>query len=435
MHSVIIGNGVAGTTAALALRQRDPQVDITMISGESDYFISRTALMYAYMDRMSLRDLEPFERQVFRKQRIRLVRDWVTDLDANSRTLRLKQGPPLTYDRLLLAVGSLANRPDWPGLSDAREGVVSFVTLPDLEKCERLTPTTREAVVAGGGLIGVELVECLAFHGKKVTFLVRSPWYWPAALAKEESEIVSEHIRRHGVDVRGGEEISEVLTGGDGRVRGIRSKSGAEFPCQMLGFCIGVVPAIEWLRQVTTPPQMQRGIAISAGFATSLENVWAAGDCAEFVRDGKPTVEQIWYTAKRQGELAAHAMLGDPIHYEPPIFYNSAMFFEIEYTTVGMAIDVPAGSASFFCRIPGKDASIRIIEHGGAVIGFNMLGARWNHTFFERWIAERRNMDYAIEHLPDAQFDVEFGRLDLATVAPRYREWKQNPAPQAAAAR
>jgi NADPH-dependent 2,4-dienoyl-CoA reductase/sulfur reductase-like enzyme len=435
MHFVIIGNGVAGTTAALALRQRDPQADITMISGESDYFISRTALMYAYMDRMSLRDLEPFERQVFRKQRIRLVRDWVTDLDANSRTLRLKQGPPLTYDRLLLAVGSLANRPDWPGLSDAREGVVSFVTLPDLEKCERLTPTTREAVVAGGGLIGVELVECLAFHGKKVTFLVRSPWYWPAALAKEESEIVSEHIRRHGVDVRGGEEISEVLTGGDGRVRGIRSKSGAEFPCQMLGFCIGVVPAIEWLRQVTTPPQMQRGIAISAGFATSLENVWAAGDCAEFVRDGKPTVEQIWYTAKRQGELAAHAMLGDPIHYEPPIFYNSAMFFEIEYTTVGMAIDVPAGSASFFCRIPGKDASIRIIEHGGAVIGFNMLGARWNHTFFERWIAERRNMDYAIEHLPDAQFDVEFGRLDLATVAPRYREWKQNPAPQAAAAR
>ena len=434
MHFVIIGNGVAGTTAALTLRQREPKADITMISGESDYFFSRTALMYAYMDRMSLHDLEPFERKVFPKQNIRLVRDWVTDLDASSRTVRLKSDQSLAYDRLLLAVGSLANLPAWPGLDKAREGVVHFVTLQDLEKCERLTDSTREAVVVGGGLIGVELVECLVFHGKKVTFLVRSPWYWPAALAREESEIVTEHIRRHGVDVRGGEEVSEVLVGDSSRVRGIRTKSGAEFPCQMLGISIGVGPAVEWLRQVTTPPHMQRGIIISPSFATSLENVWAAGDCAEFERDGKPTVEQIWYTAKRQGELAARAMLGDGINYKPPIFYNSAMFFEIEYTTAGMAIDVPAGAQSFFCRIPGKEASIRVIANDGAVMGFNMLGARWNHTFFERWIAERRTMDYVLEHLAEAQFDVEFGRPDLAAVAPSYREWKQQGA-QAAAAR
>jgi NADH oxidase (H2O2-forming) len=289
-------------------------------------------------------------------------------------------------------------------------------------------------VVVGGGLIGIELVECLVFHGKKVTFLVRSPWYWPAALAKEESEIVTDHIRRHGVDVRGNEEVSEVLVGESGRVRGIRAKSGAEFPCQMLGIAIGVHAAIEWLGQTTTPPRMERGIVISPSFETSLENVWAAGDCAEFARNGKLTVEQIWYTAKRQGELSARAMLGDPINYEPPIFYNSAMFFEIEYTTTGMTIDAPAGASSLFCRIPGKEASIRIVEHGGAVVGLNMLGSRWNHTFFERWIAERRSMDYVVEHLAEALFDVEFGRLDLAAVAPSYREWKRQPA-QAAIAR
>ncbi|HEV8385188.1 MAG TPA: FAD/NAD(P)-binding oxidoreductase [Candidatus Acidoferrales bacterium] len=433
MHFVIIGNGVAGTTAALALRQREPKADITMISGESDYYFSRTALMYAYMDRMSLRDLEPFERKVFSKQNIRLVRDWVTDLDANRRTLQLKSGRSITYDRLLLAVGSLANRPAWPGFDQAREGIAHFVTLQDLEQCERLTNSTREAVVVGGGLIGVELVECLVFHGKKVTFLVRSPHYWPAALEAEESEIVTAHIRRHGVDVRGSEEISEVLLDDGGRVRSVRTKTGDEFPCQMLGVAIGVGPAAEWLRHVTTPPRMERGISVSPDFATSLENVWAAGDCAEFTRDGKEVVEQIWYTAKRHGELAACAMLGDRIHYEPPIFYNSAKFFEIEYTTSGMAIDVPESAKSFFCRIPGEEASVRVIAHNDAVIGFNMLGARWDHTFFERWILERRTMDYAIEHLAEAQFDVEFGRLDLSVVAPRYREWKTQPTPVAAA--
>lgn len=424
MRFLIIGNGVAGITAAMTLRQREPEAEITMISGESDYFFSRTALMYAYMDRMSLRDLEPFERKVYPKQNIRLLRDWVTDLDAHSRTLRFKSGQSLTYDRLLLAVGSLANLPAWAGLPNAREGVVHFVTLQDLEKCERLTNSTREAVVVGGGLIGVELVECLRFHGKKVTFLVRSPWYWPAALGKEESEMVTDHIRRHGVDVRLHEEVAEVLVSDDGRVRGFRTQSGAEFPCQMLGIAIGVHPAVEWLRQVATPPHMQRGIVISPSFQTSLENVWAAGDCAEFEHNGEWTVEQIWYTAKRQGELAARAMLGDDINYESPIFYNSAMFFEIEYTTSGKVNDAPSGATSFFCRIPGKETSVRIVEHEGAVVGLNMLGSRWDHTVFERWIAERRTMDYVVEHLAEAQFDVEFGRADLTSVAPSYRLWK-----------
>ena len=82
MRYVIIGNGVAGATAAMTLRKRDEQASITMISGESDYFFSRTALMYAYMDRMTLRELEPFERSVWDKQAIRRVRGWVRDIDA-----------------------------------------------------------------------------------------------------------------------------------------------------------------------------------------------------------------------------------------------------------------------------------------------------------------------------------------------------------------
>ncbi|MGH9356164.1 MAG: NAD(P)/FAD-dependent oxidoreductase, partial [Terriglobia bacterium] len=349
----------------------------------------------------------------------------VIDLDASAQTLQLQSGRSLAYDRLLLAVGSLGNHPDWAGLNRVREGAVHFVTLQDLAECERLSSSAREVVVVGGGLIGVELVECLAFHGKKVTFLVRSPWYWPAALGKEEAAIVTGHIQRHGVDVRFDEEVAEVLIAENGRVRAVRTNSGDQCSCQMLGIATGVHPAVEWLSRVKTPPEVERGIIVSSGFKTSLENVWAAGDCAEFKRSGRRLVEQIWYSAKRQGELAARAMLGDAVSYEPPIFYNSAMFFEIEYTTAGMVNDAPASAVSFFFPIPGKEASVRLVEDQGAVIGLNMLGSRWNHTFFERWIAERRTMDYVVEHLADAQFDVEFGRLDLGCVAPAFREWKQ----------
>lgn len=408
MHYVIIGNGVAGITAAFALRKRDPHAEISVIGGESDYFISRTALMYAFMDRMNLRDLEPFERQSYTKQNITLLRGWVSALDASSRTLRLADGRKFTYDKLLLATGSVPNPAPWPGLASAKSGLVNFVSLQHLAECERLAPTTRRAVVAGGGLIGVELVECLHHHGIQVDFLVRDAWYWPMALAPEEGEIIADHIRHHGVNLHLGHEVAEVKTDTNGRVSAVRTSQGGELPCQMLGACIGVRPAIEWLREVQTPPALGRGIKIQSDFRTSLPNVWAAGDCAEL-----PTgqVEQIWYSAKRHGELAALSMLGDPVNYTPPLFFNSAKLFEIEYTTVGAA-----GTESFFRRLPGKNVSIRIMHDQGAVTGFNMLGSRWNHTWFEKWIHERRDLPYVLKNLHLAQFDVEFGRVSLSAL-------------------
>ena len=411
MHYAIVGNGVAGVSAAFQLRDRDQDARITLVSGESDYFFSRTALMYAYLDRMTLRDLEPYERHAYDRLRIERVRGWVTDLDASRKELRLDTGTAIGYDRLLLATGSLANRIPWPGLDAVREGLVHFVTLADLAECERLTRPGAKAVVVGGGLIGVELVECLVHHGVDTTFLIREPWYWPAALDDREAAMVTAHLQRHGVRVVFGENVAEVLTEG-GRVRAVRTDQKSEHPCEILGVTAGVHPAIEWLARVKTPPAARRGILVDHGFRTSLPDVFAAGDCAEFSDSGM--VEQIWYSAKRQGEQAARAMLGDPVDYRPPVFYNSSKFFEIEFTTVGQVMKAPADARQFFARAPGREATIRLVEHEGRLIGCNMLGARWNHTFFERWIHERRSLDWVLRRLGEAQFDVEFGRLDLS---------------------
>jgi len=435
LNFVIIGNGVAGITAALTIRQREPSAEITVISGESDYFFSRTALMYAYMDRMSRRDLEPYERSVWKKQRINLVRDWATGVNGNSQILTLASGAGMPYDRLLIATGSVPNRIPWKGLDLATEGVVNFVSLQDLDACERLTRPGAKAVVIGGGLIGVELVECLAFHRAEVTFLVREPWYWPIALAGEEGLMVGEHIRRHGVELLPGETVNEIHTNRDGRVSGVGTASGAYFDCEILGVTAGVRPAVDWLRNVETPPDIGRGVVVSPDFRTSLNNVWAAGDVAEIHRTGeRPLVEPIWYSAKRHGRLAALSMLGDPVDYAPPVFFNSSKFFEIEYTTVGRPVGppdpatgaataLPEGSRVFYSRVSGKDVSMRIVERDGAVTGFNMLGSRWDHTFFERWIEERRGLDYVVEHLHEAQFDVEFGRQSLTPLRDDYRRW------------
>ncbi len=416
MHYVIIGNGIAGASAAFEIRKRhrSKNIRITLISDESDYFFSRTALMYAYMDRLSREDLEPYERKVYDRQAIERIRDRVVDLDANAQFLQLASGDTLNYDRLLIATGAKPRQAAFQLSGNQPEGIVNFVSLQDLDECERLTWSTQQAVVIGGGLIGIELVESLLHHKIDVTFLVREPYFWPMSLHAEEGELISEHIRSHGVDLRHNEQITQLATDANGRISAVSTDQNNQFSCQMLGICIGVQANIDWLKNVQTPPEISRGLLVNRSFQTSLPNVFAAGDCTEITLDsGKTLLETIWYSAKLHGELAARAMMGDTIHYRPPIFYNSSKFFDVEYTTVGDVIDVPAHARALYRKAPGKLITQRITYTDDQVIGFNMLGSRWDHTVLQRWIAERRSIDFVRQHLHEAQFDVEFGRAKL----------------------
>lgn len=422
-HYIIIGNGVAGVEAALTLRERcgPALARITIISKETDYFFSRTALMYAYMDMMERQDLEPYERQMWQKQHIELVRDEVVDLDAQAHQLTLKSGQQLTYTKLLLALGASPRLPPFKGLDHVKSGLVHFVSMQDLEACEQLTHSTQEAVVVGGGLIGIELVECLLHHKVKVSFLIREAHYWPAALNKEEGQMVAQHMRDHGVDVRLAEELDQIEVDQAGRVSAIVTNQQQRIPCQMLGICVGVVASTAWLTKAKSSPELGRGIKADLSFKTSLPDVYTAGDCAQLEPgDGAPPIiETIWYSAKRHGRLAALSMLGDHVRYKPPLFFNSSKFFEIEYTTVGQVVNLPPTASSHYQVLPGKNKSTRIVtDQDQRVIGFNMLGSRWNNRVLERWILERRDLRFVQQHLHEAQFDVEFGRLKLEQMTP-----------------
>lgn len=418
MRLIIIGNGVAGITCALEARRREPTLDVTVISKETPCFFSRTALMYAYMDTLQRRDLEPFERESYARQNINLIQDTVVDLDAETQSVRLKTGTTLAYDRLVLATGAVPNMFPWKGADAVRDGLVHFVSMQDLDNCERLTPSTHQAVVVGGGLIGIELAECLAHHGVKVTFLVREPYFWPVALGSEEAAFVTDHMKAHGIDVRYAEEIAEIRTDKSGRVSGVTTNRGNELPAQMLGICVGVRPCIDWLKNVKTPPRLGRGVVVDHTLQTNLEGVFACGDCAEIIDPAtkKPLIELIWYSAKRQGSLVARNIFGDAQAYKPPLFFNSSKFFEIEYTTVGSVMQMPPGTETLYLRVPGREASVRIVYASDRVVGFNMLGSRWDHNVLEKWIQERRSPEYCLRRLKEAQFDVEFGRMRYESV-------------------
>ncbi len=126
MHYIIVGNGIAGTSAARAIREIDSGGRITMISGETAYPFSRTALMYVAMGQMRLEDTEFLERRFYSQNRIRLLQNRAERIDPANRRVVLSGGDELQYDRLLLATGSLPAELGSKGTE--LDGVVHFVS-------------------------------------------------------------------------------------------------------------------------------------------------------------------------------------------------------------------------------------------------------------------------------------------------------------------
>lgn len=155
--------------------------------------------------------------------------------------------------------------------------------------------------------------------------------------------------------------------------------------------------------------------------ATNLPGVWAAGDCSSVVWfNGVQRPEQLWYTSRDQGRTAGHNMAGDQRTYRRGTFYNSAKFFDLEYTTVGYVNFRLEGERDWRRREGEASISERITHlPDGTVVGFNCIGRRWDHRPLVRWVEEKRSLDYALEHLAETRFDEEFTSALLPFVSAR----------------
>lgn len=405
---VIIGNGISGITAARYIRKWSDH-SITVISAETDHFYSRTALMYIYMGHMRFEDTKPYQDHFWAKNRIELIRDYVHTIRNDGKELHLGSGRTITYDILVVATGSKSRFFGWPG--QELMGVQGLYGIPDLENMETYTKDIEHAVVVGGGLIGIEMVEMLHTRHIPVTFLVREKSYFDHVLPPEESEMINQEIREHHIDLRLQTELQKALGDDEGRVRAVVTSSGEELSCQFLGLTTGVGPNIDIVER--SDIETNRGVLINEYFETNISDVYAIGDCAEYRNDGigYRRLDQLWYTGRNHGKAVARIICGNRTPYQKPLFFNSAKFFTIEYQTYG-TIDThpPEEVASLVWQSERKKELIRINyrKSDQVVIGFNLLGIRFRHAVCEKWILDERTIKYVLEHLSAANFDPEF---------------------------
>ncbi|MDX5337988.1 MAG: NAD(P)/FAD-dependent oxidoreductase [Cyclobacteriaceae bacterium] len=410
-HIVILGNGISGITCARHLRKLDDDLRITVISGESKYFFSRTALMYVAMGQMKFEHTQPYENWFWEKNRIEILQEWVSRVDFDQKSLEFESGGSLPYDQLILATGSKPNKFGWPGQD--LEGVQGLYSKQDLEKFEENTSgTVQRAVIVGGGLIGIELAEMLAYKKIPVTLLVREKGFWNNVLPKEESELVGRHIMEHHFDLQLETELQEILADQQGRVNAILTSKGERIPCQFVGLTAGVSPNVDFLKN--SDLEIGKGILVNEFFETNISDVYAIGDCAEFRNAPGPerkNIEQVWYTGRMHGETLAYSLAQKKTAYRPGPWFNSAKFLDIEYQTYGTIPPVwnPEEYKSFYWEHAGGKAAFRLhMDLENRILGVNNFGFRLRHEFFDKAIKESWTGEKVMAYLEKANFNPEF---------------------------
>lgn len=413
-HIVIIGNGISGVTLARHVRKLSDK-KITIVSAETDYFFSRTALMYVYMGHMKFEHTQPYENWFWEKNRIDLKKGYVEKIDTNAKRLLFSSGELLAYDKLVIATGSKPNKFGWPGQD--LDGVMGMYHKQDLENLEKHAPNKdvcKRAVIVGGGLIGIELAEMLNSRSIPVTFLVRESSFWNGVLPEGESAMINRHIKNHHIDLRLSTNLKEIVSDENGKVKSvIIEETGEEIPCNVVGLTAGVSPNIDFIKD--SDIETGRGIKVNRYLETNIPDVYAIGDCAEqheAIGNRRP-IEAVWYTGRMMGETLAQTLCGNRIPYNPGHWFNSAKFMDIEYQTYGWVFGSkgrPDYEEHFHWKHDDDTKCITVAYHKttNEFLGINTFGIRMRHETFDKWLTEKRDVEYVIQHLSEANFDPEF---------------------------
>jgi NAD(P)H-nitrite reductase large subunit len=425
-HIVIIGNGISGVTLARHIRKLSDK-KITIVSAETDYFFSRTALMYIYMGHMKFEHTQPYENWFWKKNSIELKKGYVKTVETKSKTLHFAEGDTMQYDKLVIATGSKPNKFGWPGQD--LEGVMGMYHKQDLENLEKHAPNKevcKRAVIVGGGLIGIELAEMLNSRKIPVTFLVRESSFWNGVLPEGESEMINRHIKNHHIDLRLGVNLKEIKADENGKVKSvIIAETGEEIPCNVVGLTAGVSPNIDFIKD--SEIETGRGVKVNRYLETNIPDVYAIGDCAEqheAIGNRRP-IEAVWYTGRMMGETLAQTICGNRIEYKPGHWFNSAKFLDIEYQTYGWVFGAkgrPEYEKHFHWKHTDDTKCITIAYHKDTkeFLGINTFGIRMRHEFFDNVLTEKWSVDKVMTHLKAANFDPEFYTLHEKSIVDKY---------------
>jgi NAD(P)H-nitrite reductase large subunit len=333
----IIGAGVAGITAAEKLRNLNADAEITIINGEETAFYRRLSLSTYLQGHTSLEALVVKKPEEYIALNIKVVQDRAIALQPQAQKLVLASGAIHNYDGLIIATGGSAIRPSIPGI-DLTGVHLGYWDIKDTlwyeEKAKEYVG--KNAVVIGGGVLGLELADCFNKAGLKVTIVQLGETLGEPLTDAKAGKILYDRVIASGVNVHLGISAEQILADDRGQVRAVRSNTGAEIAASIVGVCIGIRPNLIWLQD--SGIVLEHGcLVVDQYLRTNLPNVYGAGDCT-FMRSGNMVgyrPNRTWQVATNQGLTAAINMAGGATPYQEGLFYNAGVLYDLPYTMLG----------------------------------------------------------------------------------------------------
>ncbi|MFZ5903419.1 MAG: NAD(P)/FAD-dependent oxidoreductase [Chloroflexota bacterium] len=329
---VVLGSGVAGIAAIEAIRSVDTAAEIVLVGDDPFGYYSRPGLAYYLTGEAGEKQLYPFTTGDFQRLKIRYVKGRAAKVLRDEHQVEIDDKGRLSYDRLLIAVGASAVPLTVPGAN--LEGVVKLDHLTDARRIEQLARRARRAVVVGGGITALELVEGLISHRVEVQYLLRGDRYWSNVLDASESQIVEHRLREEGVELIHHAEVVEVL-GKRGRVTGVRLLDGRTLQCDLLAYAIGIQPRTELAKKAGLA--VDRGILVNEYLQTNDPDIFAAGDVAQVYDplSGRSILDSLWGPAREQGWAAGLNMCGRKQAYVKGAPFNVTRLAGLTTTIIG----------------------------------------------------------------------------------------------------
>lgn len=369
---VIVGNGVAGTTAAEQLKKDDPDCEVHLFTEEGYPLYNRVAL-------------PPFLRGDVNEQKVLMrtvgahgekgielhLRTRIERIDREARVAYTADGREYPYDKLLIATGGSANPLKAPGAAGTRY-IYQFQTLDDTKEILARVHESKVAVVVGGSFIAYELAEAFRTRGLETVWLIRGPYFLRRILDEDGGRLVDAIAREHGVTMVYGQEVKEIKASA-GALEAVVTTGGETIHADLVGIGLGLTLNTGVL--AGTGVEVNKGVVTDACLRTSDPHIFAAGDVAEFydtVTENHHTMGT-WNNSASQGKQAALNMQGKDEPYVSVPTYTSGLF-DSKLAVMGATPEISDELDAVSCVDMEQRTYRRLFFLGSRLVGAVLIG-------------------------------------------------------------
>ncbi len=409
---LIVGNGVAGVNAAKTIAESEPGAQIAIYAAEHYPYYNRWQLPAFLAGELSQEEIYFYPEQWYIDHGITVKLGLaVKAIVPMARQVILADGAEVKYDRLLLAAGSSPAVPPIEGANQA--GVFILRTIDHALAIKEYAARARNAIVIGGGLLGLEAARSLRVLGLSVTVVELFPRLLPRQLDIQGAGTLQELIERAGVKVITGAATEQIQ--GDGKAAGVRLKGGTVAQGELVLISAGIRPNTQLAKEANI--QAKRGILVNERMQSSAPDIYAAGDVAEF--NGQ--VYGIIPAAIEQARVAALSMMGaDVAPYTGTIPSTTLKVVGIDLTSMGEVN--PEGEGFTELRFADRAQGMyrKIVLRNGRIVGAILLGDKKNVSPIARLIKAQTDVSTQASRLSERDFDFRTLFAPAAPQASRY---------------